>query len=155
MGGQVITDYHEITRVLMDRSMRQARYDEVGVVMDDVLLTLHGRDHHKRRVLEFSVLRKDDFSVYETEIFLPALAQVIGPLSASGGMDLIDFGYRVTMNLTADFAGLDRPEKSPEETEHLLKLVKNFSECATLTHVTRDKEAVRAAPCPKACRSGA
>ncbi|GGF57027.1 benzoate 4-monooxygenase [Mameliella alba] len=155
MAGQVIPDYHEITRVLTDRSMRQALYDEGGVVMDDVLLTLHGRDHHKRRVLEFSVLRRDDFSVYETEIFLPALAQVIGPLSASGGMDLIDFGYRVTMNLTADFAGLDRPEKSPEETEQLLKLVKNFSECATLTHVTRDKEAVRAAPCPKACRFGA
>ncbi|MCR9274578.1 MULTISPECIES: hypothetical protein [Mameliella] len=128
MAGQVIPDYHEITRVLTDRSMRQA--------------------------LEFSVLRRDDFSVYEKAIFLPALAQVIGLLSASGGMDLIGFGYRVTMNLTADFAGLDRPEKSPEEIEQLLKLVKNSSEFATLTHVTRDKEAVRAAPCPKACRFG-
>lgn len=144
MTEQVITDYKEITRVLTDRSMRQALYDEGGVVMDDVLLTLHGREHHARRVLEFSILRKDYFAYYESQVFPPALAQVIGPLAAGGRMDLVDFGYRVTMNLTADFAGIDRPEKSAEETERLLKLVKTFSEGATLVHSTRDKDEVRA-----------
>ncbi|HPD93179.1 MAG: cytochrome P450 [Rhodobacter sp.] len=144
MTGTVITNYKEITRVLADRSMRQALYDEGGVVMDDVLLTLHGRAHHARRVLEFSILRKDYFSYYEAQVFPPALAQVLGPLAAGGRMDLVDFGYRVTMNLTADFAGIDRPEKSADETERLLRLVKIFSEGATLVHSTRDKDAVRA-----------
>lgn len=144
MSEQVITDYHQISRVLADRSMRQALYDEGGVVMDDVLLTLHGQEHHKRRVLEFSILRKDYFAYYEAEVFPPALAQVFDTLAVSGKMDLVDFGYRVTMNLTADFAGIDRPEKSPEETERLLRLVKIFSEGATLVHSTRDKEVVRA-----------
>lgn len=124
--------------------MRQALYDEGGVVMDNVLLTLHGAEHHKRRVLEFSILRKDYFAYYEAEVFPPALAQVIDPLSRSGQMDLVEFGYRVTMNLTADFAGIDRPEKSTAETERLLRLVKIFSEGATLVHSTRDKEEVRA-----------
>jgi len=59
-------------------------------------------------------------------------------------MDLVEFGYRVTMNLTADFAGIDRPSKTPAETEHLLRLLKTFSEGATLVHSTRDKEEVRA-----------
>jgi cytochrome P450 len=144
MSEQVITDYHQITRVLTDRSMRQALYDEGGVVMDDVLLTLHGPAHHKRRVLEFSILRKDYFAYYEAEVFPPALAQVLATVAGSGRMDLVEFGYRVTMNLTADFAGIDRPEKSPEETERLLRLVKTFSEGATLVHSTRDKEEVRA-----------
>lgn len=140
----VVTDYDEITRVLADRSMRQALYDEGGVVMDDVLLTLHGMAHHKRRVLEFSILRKDYFAYYEAEVFPPALAQVLGPLAATGRMDLVEFGYRVTMNLTADFAGIDRPERSAGETERLLRLVKIFSEGATLVHSTRNKDEVRA-----------
>lgn len=144
MSQQVITDYHEIGRVLVDRSMRQALYDEGGVVMDDVLLTLHGPAHHKRRVLEFSIFRKDYFAYYEAEVFPPALAQVLGSLAGPGRMDLVEFGYRVTMNLTADFAGLDRPEGSPEETDRLLHLVKTFSEGATLVHSTRDKDEVRA-----------
>ena len=144
MSEKVITDYQEITRVLTDRTMRQALYDEGGVVMEDVLLTLHGTAHHKRRVLEFSILRKDYFAYYEAEVFPAALAQVFDTLAASGAMDLVEFGYRVTMNLTADFAGIDRPEKSPEETERLLKLVKIFSEGATLVHSTRDKDEVRA-----------
>jgi cytochrome P450 len=144
MSEQVITDYHQITRVLVDRSMRQALYDEGGVVMDDVLLTLHGTEHHKRRVLEFSILRKDYFAYYEAEVFPPALAQVLRTLAVSGRMDLVEFGYRVTMNLTADFAGIDRPDKTPEETDRLLRLVKTFSEGATLVHSTRDKEEVRA-----------
>jgi len=143
MSERVITDYHQITRVLVDRSMRQALYDDGGVVMDDVLLTLHGQEHHKRRVLEFSILRKDYFAYYEAEVFPPALTQVLQSLATSGRMDLVEFGYRVTMNLTADFAGIDRPEKSAEETERLLRLVKTFSEGATLVHSTRNKDEVR------------
>ncbi|WP_293855370.1 cytochrome P450 [uncultured Alsobacter sp.] len=144
MNERVVTDYNEISKVLADRSMRQALYDEGGVVMADVLLTLHGAEHHKRRVLEFSILRKDYFAWYEANVFPPALAQVFRTVGTDGHMDLVDFGYRVTMNLTADFAGIDRPEKSAAETERLLRLVKIFSEGATLVHSTRDKEQVRA-----------
>jgi cytochrome P450 len=64
-------------------------------------------------------------------------------------MDLIDFGRRVTMNLTADFAGIDRPEGSANETQALFDLVKTFSEGATLVHSkrihTEVEEEVRAA----------
>jgi len=61
----------------------------------------------------------------------------------AGRAELVDLGYRVTMNLTADFAGIDRPEGSPEETSDLLVLVEAFSAAATLIHSTRPKDEVR------------
>ena len=141
---RIVSDYHEAMTVLADRTMKQALYDEGAVVMEGVLLTLHGDEHRRRRVLEFSVFKKDFFAYYEREVFPPALAQVLAGSAATGRMDLVDFGYRVTMNLTADFAGVDRVAKTPEETELLLKLVKKFSEGATLVHSKLDKEKVRA-----------
>lgn len=57
----------------------------------------------------------------------------------AGRADLIEMGYRATANLTADFAGIDRPERTVAETELLIRLVKKFSEGATMVHSTRDK----------------
>ena len=68
----------------------------------------------------------------------------MAPFIDAGRADLVELGYRITMNLTADFAGIDRPEQTPEETEALLDLVMKFSEGATLVHSTRDHDEVRA-----------
>ena len=69
--------------------------------------------------------------------------QSTGPAKANGQADLVELGYRVTMNVTADAAGIDRPENRAEETQRLLEMVKIFSEGATLVHSLKDKEAVR------------
>jgi len=138
-----VASYRGAMKVLADRSMRQALYDQGGVVMDDVLLTLHGDPHRQRRLLEFKVFRKDFFQYYESQVFPAALGQVMAAFEARGGMDLVDFGYRMTMNLTADFAGVDRTQKTPEETETLLKMVKIFSQAATIAHSKLDKDEVR------------
>ena len=79
---------------------------------------------------------------YETNVFPKTLAWVLDPIVARGEADLVDFGYRVTMNLTADFAGIDRPQKTPNETDRLLAIVKTFSEGATLVHSDRDASEV-------------
>ena len=42
-------------------------------------------------------------------------------------MDLVDFGYRVMVNLTADFTGIDRQEKSPEETAELMGFLESLA----------------------------
>jgi cytochrome P450 len=112
--------------------------------MEDVLLTLHGPPHRARQAMEHRIFRRDFLRYYEQELFPAVLAETLGPFLAVGQADLVQFGYQVTMNLTADFAGVDRPEKSPEETASLLALVKKFSEGATLVHSTRDREEVRA-----------
>jgi cytochrome P450 len=140
----VITDITHISAGLRHPDLRQALYDEGAVIMDRVLLTLHGEEHRKRRLLEFRVFRKDFFNWYEKTVFPATLESSMAEDLARGRTELVDLGYRVTMNLTADFAGIDRPEKSAEETAELLRLVTKFSEGATLVHSTRPKEEVRA-----------
>ena len=132
-----------IAEVLRHPDLAQALYDEGAVIMDGVLLTLHGEEHRRRRMLEFRVFRRDFFRFYETEVFPRTLTETMAPALAEGRADLVDLGYRVTMNLTADFAGIDRPRRDAGETRALLDLVMKFSEGATLVHSTRDKDEVR------------
>jgi cytochrome P450 len=144
MDATVIAGFRECDEALREASLKQSLYDKGEVVMKDVLLTLHGDAHQRRRQLEVRVFRRNFFKYYEQEVFPPTLEQTIAPVLAAGHADLIQFGYWVTINLTADFAGVDRPEKTVEETESLLKMVKTFSEGATLVHSLRDAEEVSA-----------
>jgi cytochrome P450 len=138
-----VESYRDVANALRNRFLVQALYDEGGVVMEDVLLTLHGDAHRDRRRLENRVFRREIFRSYEREIFPPTIAKTLEPHAAAGRADLVELGYRITMNLTADFAGIDRPEETPAETEALLELVRKFSEGATLVHSRRDKAEVR------------
>jgi cytochrome P450 len=139
-----LADPAQIAAALCHPDLAQALYDEGRVIMEDVLLTLHGEAHRKRRLLEFGVFRRNFFKYYEQGIFMATLDETIAPDLAAGRSELVDLGYRVTMNITADFAGVDRPARSAAETAELRRLVAIFSEGATLVHSTRDKEAVRA-----------
>lgn len=139
-----LTDTAQITAALCHPDLAQALYDEGAVIMDRVLLTLHGEAHRKRRLLEFGVFRRNFFKYYEQGIFLQTLEETLAPDLAAGRSELIDLGYRVTMNITADFAGVDRPDRTAAETAELRRLVAIFSEGATLVHSTRDKDEVRA-----------
>jgi cytochrome P450 len=138
-----LSSFEDAAAALREPGLAQALYDEGKVVMDRVLLTLHGDEHRARRLLEFRVFRRDFFRYYEHEVFPRTLRETLAPFLEEGRLDLVQFGYRVTVNLTADFAGIDRPEKSPAETQALLGLIKTFSEGATLVHSKRDREEVR------------
>lgn len=123
---------------LRNANLKQALYDAGKVVMEDVLLTLHGPEHLKRRGVEARVFRRNFFNHYEKIVFPSTLEQTLAPYLVTGKADLTEFGYRATVNLTADFAGVDRPLKSAEESEQLIRLVKKLSEGATAVHSTRD-----------------
>lgn len=134
-----VTGYRAAEGALRSPHLKQALYDAGAVVMADVLLTLHGADHAARRAVEVRVFRRSYLRHYAREIFPTTLEETLAPFIARGGGDLIDLGYRATANLTADFAGIDRPERSPAETEALIRLVRRFSEGATMVHSTRDR----------------
>ena len=136
------SDYQTIKKALVNRDLKQALYDEGKVIRQGVLLTLHGQEHPQRRKLEHKVFQRDFFKYYEHELFPKTLNETISPFLRKGSADLLDFGYRITMNLTADFAGIDRFKKTPEETENLLILVKIFSQGATLVHSKRPHDEV-------------
>jgi cytochrome P450 len=138
----IVADTNQISSGLRHPDLKQALYDEGAIIMGDTLLTLHGEAHRKRRIMEFRVFRKDYFHWYEQTVFPKTLRQSMTGDIERGRAELIDLGYRVTMNLTADFAGVDRQEQTPEETAELLRLVEAFSHAATLIHSTRPKAEV-------------
>ncbi|ANU08415.1 cytochrome P450 [Paraurantiacibacter namhicola] len=139
-----LADYRDCEAALRNTGLRQALYDAGEVITKDTLLVLHGEAHQKRREVEIRVFRRNFFKYYEKEVFPATLEETIAPFVAAGGGDLIELGYRLTVNLTADFAGVDRPARTPEETAQLIRLVKKMSEGATMVHSTRDKDELTA-----------
>ena len=137
------TKYEEAIKIYRDNNLMQALYDEGEIIMDQVLVCLHGEEHKKRRKVENKIFSRETFRLYETEIYPKTIKETIKPFIDSGKMDLVDFGFRVLLNLTADFSGVDRPLKSQEETETLIRLLKTFASGATLAHSTRDREEVK------------
>lgn len=133
-----LAGFRQCEGALRNTQLKQALYDAGEVVMRGVLLTLHGAEHSARRAVEVRVFRRNFFYHYEKEVFPVTLEETLRPFLAAGRGDLIEFGYRATANLTADFAGVDRPLKTPEESEKLIRLVKKLSEGATLVHSKRD-----------------
>ena len=143
MAEHIFTDYNDATQALRIKDLKQSLYDDGEVIMDKVLVCLHGDEHKKRRKLENKIFTRDVFQKYENIIFPKTINETLEPYEESGKMDLVDFGFRVLLNLTADFSGIDRPNKSKNETETLLKLLKIFASGATLHHSTRDHEEVK------------
>ena len=73
------SSYKTIKSALVNRNLKQALYDEGKVIMDGVLLTLHGEEHRKRRKLEHRVFQRDFFKYYEQELFPKTLNETINP----------------------------------------------------------------------------
>ena len=140
----VVSGYKQASETLRLPDLRQALYDEGAILMEKVLVNLHGDEHRRRRLIETKVFRRDFFQWYENEIFPATLEQTLAPYLATGKADLVDFGFRVMMNLTADFAGVDRLERTPEETARLLRILRTFGKAATLGQALGDREAIRA-----------
>ncbi len=139
-----LTSYADAMAALKHPLLVQALYDAGSSVMGDALITLDGDEHAQRRVVEFAVFKRRFFREYQSKKFPELLSQVLEPYLAAGEADLVELGYRVTMNLTADLAGVDRPCGDVEETQALLALVRTFSTGATLAHSTLDHGEVNA-----------
>ena len=78
------SSYKTIKSALVNRNLKQALYDEGKVIMDGVLLTLHGEEHRKRRKLEHRVFQRDFFKYYEQELFPKTLDETINPFLKKG-----------------------------------------------------------------------
>jgi cytochrome P450 len=144
MADHVVTSYDQGDALLKRADLRQALYDAGAILMERVLVNLHGTDHRTRRAAESRVFRRDFFRYYETEVFPVTLEQTLAPYLARGEADVCDFGYAVMMNLTADFTGIDRPDRTAEETGALLAILRTLGKAPTLGTTTGDKDAIRA-----------
>jgi len=143
MATLTVRDYGQAEELLRRDDLRQGLYDEGAVLMDKVLVNLHGAEHRSRRIVEGKVFRRDIFYEYEQNEFPQTICETLAPFLAAGRADLNDFGNRVMLNLTADFSGIDRPLRSAEETATLLGMLRVFGKAATLGQATGDREAIR------------
>lgn len=145
MADHVVNSYDEAEALLRRPDLRQALYDAGAILMKDVLVNLHGAEHRTRRAAEARVFRRDFFQHYEREVFPVTLAETLAPFLAEGRADVCGFGYAVMLNLTADFTGIDRPERSAEETGALLGILRTLGKAPTLGQtLDQDKARIRA-----------
>ena len=139
-----VTTYEEARQAYRQKDLRQALYDAGEVIMEDVLVNLHGDEHRSRRRLENRLYRRETFAHYERDLFPGIIAATVDPHVSEGRAELVSLGHQLMMNLAALTAGVDRPAGTPEETFHLYDYLKTFIEGATLAHYTGDKAAKEA-----------
>jgi cytochrome P450 len=139
-----LSDYRVCERALMEPDLKQALYDEGAILMEKVLVTLHGEEHRSRRVLEMRVFRRNFFRHYEHKVIPNNFTELIKPYLAAGKADVVDFEYRVMMNVAVTFAGIDRQSRSQEEFDDLIRMLKTFGRAATLGQSNIDREAEKA-----------
>lgn len=139
-----ITTYDQARRAYRHKDLRQALYDAGEVIMEDVLVNLHGDEHRARRRVENRLYRRETFLHYEHDLFPGIIAATADPYIADGSAELVSLGHQLMMNLAAFTAGVDRPAGTPEETFRLYDYLKVFIEGATLAHYTGDKNTKRA-----------
>ena len=123
-----VSGYQNAHQALCDRRLVQSMYSECDVLMERVLLTLHGEAHTCRRAIEWKLFRRDFARYYEREVYPATLNRTLAPYLARGHLDLPEFGFRVNINLSADIAGIDRPEGSEAETDALVTLTRKFGD---------------------------
>ncbi len=73
------SSYKTIKSALVNRNLKQALYDEGKVIMDGVLLTLHGEEHRKRRKLEHRVFQRDFLNTMSKNFFQKHLMKPLIP----------------------------------------------------------------------------
>jgi hypothetical protein len=88
----VVSEYKHANETLRLTDLRQALYDEGAILMDKVLVNLHGDEHRARRSIEIKVFRRDFFEWYEKQVFPTTLRETLAPYLAAGKTDLVDFG---------------------------------------------------------------
>jgi cytochrome P450 len=136
-----LSDYRVCEKALLEPDLKQALYDEGAILMEKVLVTLHGEEHRTRRILEMRVFRRNFFRHYEHEVIPTIFEEVVKPYLAAGSADVVDFGYRVMVYLAITFAGIDRQTRSREEFDDLVRMLRTFGRAATLGQSKVDREA--------------
>lgn len=140
----MITTFAGARTAFRQKNLQQDQYRAGGLVMDDVLVNLHGTEHRNRRRMENRLFRRDTFELYERELFPGVIEQTLAPYLEQGRAELVYLGHQMMLNLAALTAGVDRPAGTPEETERLHEYMMVFVQAATLEQYVGDREAAKA-----------
>ncbi len=119
--------------------LRQSLFDG-SVVMDDVLINLHGDEHRNRRRIENPLFRRDIQLAYEREEFPLILRSALTPHLKTGRCELMAFSHQTMLSLSCVNAGIDRELGNAQEHDRLIGLLGEFIEGARIHHYQGDRE---------------
>lgn len=140
MATATITTLADARDAYRNPHLRQGLYDAGAVVMQDVLINLHGEEHKRRRRIENRLFRRETFSHYENDLFPDAIERTLLPYARRGRAELVHVGHELMLNLAALTAGVDRPLGTEEEWQRLFDYTMAFVEGATLVHSNLDQD---------------
>ena len=137
-----VDSFHDASRALRNMDLRQALYDEGGILMERVLVNLHGEEHRNRRAVESQLFRKNFFRLYESELFPALLEETLDQFLTEDALDLKALGYRIMVHVSLAFAGVDRIDDSIEEADTLHRLLIQLGQAATIGQYRGDRTAI-------------
>lgn len=123
------------------RDLRQGLYEEAGLLMQGVIVNLHGEPHKARRRLENRLFRRDTFRWYETDVIPEVIDAILRPALADRHGDLLPLARRTMMKLACVIAGVDVPDA---EFDDVFVLMNRLAKASTSIHATGDRDALRA-----------
>lgn len=133
----VISGWALAREAYRSKFLRQGLYDG-GVVMDNVLINLHGTEHRDRRRLENPLFRREVLFQYEREAFPTVMRAALADGRETGRLELLSFGHALMLELAAINAGLDLEAGRPEQTDRLHEQLLLFIDGARILHYTGD-----------------
>ncbi len=123
------------------RELRQGLYEEAGILMQGVIVNLHGEPHKARRRLENRLFRRDTFRWYETDVIPPTIDAIVGPALAAGHGDLMPLARKTMMKLACVIAGVDVAD---EDFEDVFALMNRLARSSTSIHAVGEHDRLRA-----------
>ena len=137
-----VSAYHDVEHALRITDLKQSLYDEGKILMDKVLVTLHGDEHRQRRSIESQLFRKNFFRVYENEVFPDLLSETLNQFLTESALDLKELGYRIMVHLSLSFAGIDRIDGTVKEADAQHRLLIQLGQAATIGQFKGDREPI-------------
>jgi len=137
-----VDSFEDVAHALRQNDLKQSLYDSGGILMDQVLVTLHGNEHRQRRTIESQLFRRNFFRFYESEIFPKLLSETLDQFFDSKELDLKDLGYRIMVHLSLAFAGIDRIDGSVEEADAQHRLLIQLGQAATIGQYKGDPQPI-------------
>ncbi len=137
-----VSAYHDVEHALRITDLKQSLYDEGKILMDKVLVTLHGDEHRQRRSIESQLFRKNFFRVHENEVFPDLLSETLNQFLTESAIDLKELGYRIMVHLSLSFAGIDRIDGTVEEADAQHRLLIQLGQAATIGQFKGDREPI-------------
>ena len=80
----------DVEHALRQNDLKQSLYDSGGILMDKVLVTLHGDEHRVRRTVESQLFKRNFFRFYESDVFPVLLKETLDQFFNDEELDLKD-----------------------------------------------------------------